>query len=952
MRHLAGAEAFPEASMTRRLVYAVTTTTHAQQAMPRLHGRSTECALVDRLVTCAREGRSSVLVVRGEAGVGKTTLLDYAAHHAPGFRVLQILGVESEMELAYAGLHQLCAPMLNGLDHLPTPQVQALTVALGMTDGEAPGRFVVALGALSLVAAIAHDQPLLCLVDDFQWLDQSSRQVLGFVARRLLAEHVAMVFAIREPSDRPELRDLPEVRLEGLSTPDARSLFTSALPGPIDPSVRDRILTETRGNPLALIELARGVTPADLAGGFATPRAPALSQSIEHSFVRRLEALPAQTRRLIVLAAADPTGEPMLVWRAAAELGISPEAAGPATDAGLLEFGATVRFRHPLVRSAAYASASLGERQAAHAALARVTDPQADPDRRAWHLAEATIGPDEPVAHDLERSAARARRRGGLAAAAAFLERAAALTPERPDRATRTLAAAAAKREAGALDAAVGLLCGIEREPLDDLARARLKMLQGQIAFDQQQVREASRLLTEAARRLEPLSAAMARTAHLEALGAAMWMGDRDGPGGVTEVARAALRAPQRTGAPHAVDRLLDALAHLLADGYAAAADPLTRALAVVLDAQAPADERTHWLWLTVAGSAVTVPQELWDAEAWHLLAARREQFARETGALVQLQFAIHMLAWSHIVSGQLDEAAALLAEDRALAMATGYPPLTYAHILLAAYRAVDDGAPQMIEAAARGAAGRGLQRVLTFTEYATAVLNNGLGHHAAARDAARAAFTRQHAGYGPFIVPELAEAAARTGDMATLSELLAWIGERTRLTPTDWSLGIEARIRALMSDGPATDGLYRDSIAYLRATRVTTELARSHLLYGEWLRRRGRRVDARAQLNDAHGLFEVMGMTAFADRARRELVATGATVRRRVADTRDELTAQERQIAQLARDGLSNPEIGAQLFLSPRTVEWHLRKVFGKLGIGSRRELGGALPAGDPAPL
>ncbi len=341
-------------------------------------------------------------------------------------------------------------------------------------------------------------------MDDFQWLDDASVQVLGFVARRLLAEHVALVFAVREPTERRELAGLPELWLDGLDGSDARALLASALAGPIDPGVRERIITETRGNPLALLELARGSTPAELAGGFATPAATALSDSIEESFRRRLEVLPADTRRLVVLAAADPVGEPMLVWRAAEQLGISPEAAGPATEVGLLEFGARVRFRHPLVRSAAYQSASLPERHTVHGALAQVTDQRADPDRRAWHLAQATLRPDEQVAIELERSADRAQRRGGLAAAAAFLERAAALTPARSRRAARLLAAAAAKRDAGALDAAVALLSAVETDTLDELGRARSETLRGQIAFDQREGREASRLLTDAARRLEP----------------------------------------------------------------------------------------------------------------------------------------------------------------------------------------------------------------------------------------------------------------------------------------------------------------------------------------------------------------------------------------------------------------------------------------------------------------
>ncbi len=887
-------------------------------------------------------------MIRGEAGVGKTALMLYAVDAASAFRVARIAGVEPEMELAYAGLHQLCAPMLDQLASLPQPQADALRVAFGLAPGDPPGRFLVGLATLSLVAAVAHDRPLLCVVDDFQWLDDASVQVLGFVARRLLVERVAMVFAVREPGERGELTGLPELWLDGLDGQDARALLASAIAGPIDPGVRERIITETRGNPLALLELAQGSTPAELAGGFAMPSTTALSDSIEQSFRRRLEALTADTRRLVVLAAADPVGEPMLVWRAAEHLGIAPEAAGPATEVGLLEFSATVHFRHPLVRSAAYNSASLRERHTVHGALARATDPAVDPDRRAWHLAQAALEPDEQVAIELERSAARAQQRGGLAAAAAFLERAAALTPERSLRAARLLAAAGAKRDAGALDTAIGLLSAVETDALDELGRARVETLRGQIAFDQRRGREASRSLAQAARRLEPLDASLARKTHLEALGAAMWVGDRDGPGGTCSAARAALQAPQPPVPLGAIDVLHDGFARLLADGYQAAAGSLRRALELVMATEAPTDDRQHWLWQTVAGSAVTVPQELWDAEAWHTIAVRREHFARHTGALVQLQFALNTLAWSHVLGGQLNKAALLIEEDRTLAAATGNPPVAYTEILLAAFRGEDQRASELIDATAREAAARGLGRVVNFAAYATAVLNNGLGRHVEARDAAHRAFVRDQAGYGPFVVPELAEAAARTGDRSLLFSALAWLGERTRETPSDWSLGIEARIRALLSDRSDADRSYRQSIEHLSRTRVRVELARGHLLYGEWLRRHQRRVDAREQLSTAHDMLEMMGIATFAARARRELLATGGVVRKRTVEARDEFTPQERQIAQLARDGLSNPEIGAKLFLSPRTVEWHLRKVFGKLGIASRRELHQALPSGD----
>jgi DNA-binding CsgD family transcriptional regulator len=890
-------------------------------------------------------------VIRGEVGVGKTALMRYVARQASGFRLAEIAGVEPEMELAYAGLHQLCAPMLGGLADLAEPQRAALSVAFGITGGDPPDRFLVALAALSLLATVAQDRPLLCLVDDAQWLDDASVQVLGFVARRLLADPVAMLFAVRAPGDRRELASLPELRLDGLDERDARALLDSALAGPIDARIREQVITETHGNPLALLELVRGSTPEELAGGFGLPGAIARSTSLETGFRRRLEALPADTRRLIVLAAADPVGDPVLVWRGAEWLGIPLDAAAPAVEAGLLEFGPQVRFRHPLVRSAAYRSAARKERQAAHLALAQVTDPGADPDRRAWHLAQAQTAPDEVVAMELERSATRAQARGGLGAAAAFLERAATLSSDASRRGARLLAAATAKRNAGSLDAAVALLSAIRFEAADEIARARADILRGQIAFDQLRCREAARLLEGAARRLEPVAGDLARSTRLEALGAAMWAGDRDGPTGTRIIAEAALLAPPPADSPSAPDSLLDAFALLFTLGYWAAGPSLHRALEVVLAPQLESDDHERSVRFALAGNAIIVALELWDADAWQALAARHEQVARDAGALRRLQFAVNMLAWVHVSEGELTRAARLLEESRMIAEATGNPPVSYTELIVAAWRGEESRATQLLETTTREAASRGLGRFDAFAAYGGAVLYNGLGRHAKARDLARAAFEREHAGYGPFLVPELAEAAARTGDDALLASLLAWLTERTRVTPSDWSLGIEARIRALMSECEIADALYQESIERLRRTPVRIELARGHLLYGEWLRRETRRLDAREQLASSYEMFSAMGAEAFAERARRELLATGETVRRRSVESRDELTAQERQIAGLARDGLSNPDIGARLFLSPRTVEWHLRKVFAKLGVSSRRELREALPRADKEP-
>jgi DNA-binding CsgD family transcriptional regulator len=888
--------------------------------------------VLDRLIEAVRAGGSRALAVRGEPGVGKTALLEYLVEHASGFRVERAAGVQSEMEIAFSGLQQLLAPMLDRLEHLPGPQRDALQTAFGVSTGSAPDRLFVAVAVLGLLSEVAEAQPLICVVDDEQWLDRASAQVLAFVARRLEAESVGLVFAARGTSD--ELAGLPELVVEGLDESDARALLDSALTGPVDGRIRDQIVGETHGNPLALLELVRGFTPAELAGGFGFARGLPLSRKIEESFQRRLDALPADSRRLLQVAAADPVGEPLLVWRAAERLGIGVEAATPAADAGLLEFGVSVRFHHPLVRSAAYQSASLQERQDLHRALAEVTDPHVDPDRRAWHRAHAAPGPDEDVASELERSAGRAQARGGSAAAAAFLERAAMLTPEPARRAERLLAAARAKRDAGAFDAALGMLVAVEAGPVDALRAANVEQLRGQIALEQQRGSDAARLLLSAAKRLEPLDAELARGTHLEALVAAMWAGD---PDGVLAAAQAARAAPPGREPAGVVDLVLDALAIRLTEGYAAAAPTLTRAVELLLTGD---DAAGRSMWLAGSRPSMLVALELWDDESWFILVERLARAARETGALAHLRVVLHLVAITHVREGDLTTAAVRLEEDRLIAEATGNAPVPYSEMWLAAWRGREAEASELIDSTSHEARARGLGAFVSAANIASAVLYNGLGRHDAARDAAWRAFQPDQIGRDNWFVPELAEAASRTGDDALVRAALEWLSERTRVTPTDWSLGIEARIRALLSAGDVADGLYRESIDRLGGTRLRVELARAHLLYGEWLRREQRRVDAREQLRTAHDMLDAMGVEAFAERARRELRATGESVRRRTAETRDELTAQEAQIARLAAEGLSNPEIGARLFISRRTVEYHLHKVFGKLGISSRNQL------------
>jgi DNA-binding CsgD family transcriptional regulator len=845
------------------------------------------------------------------------------------------------MELAFAGVQQLCAPMLDGLERLPGPQRDALSVALGLTGGAVPDRFLVGLAVLGLISEAAEERPLVCVVDDAQWLDRASVQALEFVARRLLAESVGLVFAVRRSGEAQPLAGLPELVVEGLRNGDARALLGAVISWPLDERVRDRIVAETRGNPLALLELPRGLTPAELAGGFALPVATPLAGRIEDSFRRRIQELPNETQRLLLVAAVEPIGEPALVWRAAQRLGIGVEAADAAESEGLLEFGVRVTFRHPLVRSAVYRAASSKDRREAHRALAEATDPGVDPDRRAWHRAHATGGPDETVASDLERSAGRAQARGGLAAAAAFLERAAALTPERARRAPRALAAAQAKHQAGAPDAALQLLTTAEAGPLDELQRARLDLLRGQIAFTSSRSGDAPPLLLKAAKRLEPLDIELARETYLDVLCATVYVGPLESGCDPREVAQAALAAA-RPGPPRAIDLLLDGLALRITEGYATGALAIRRALSAFDSDDLSAGEGLGWGWL-----ACYIASTQWEHETQYALATRHVQLARNTGALVMLPHTLAQLVGIHMRDGELATAAALMQEVDAGVEATGSGPSLDLALSLAAFQGREAEARALIEAGKEHVRFGGGGIGLVVVQWASALLDNSLGRY---EDALRSGMQARHdpepIGNPPWILPELIEAAAGSGVPEEAADAMRRLSEMTRVSGTDWALGLEARSRALLSDGEEAERLYREAIGRLRGPGSRVDLARALLLYGEWLRREGRRTDAREQLRTAYEMFATMGAEAFAKRAERKLLATGESARKRAVKTSDLLTGQEAQVARLARDGLSNPEIGARLFISPRTVQYHLHKVFTKLGITSRTQLDRVIPS------
>ena len=906
----------------------------------RLLGRQRERAVLERLLNTARDGHGAVLVVHGEPGVGKTALLDWAVEKGEDFRVVRAAGVEGEMELDYAALQQLCSPLLEFSECLPDPQRDALGVAFGIDAGEAPNPFLVGLAALGLLSEAAEQQPVLCVVDDAQWLDGASARALTFVAQRLLAEQIALAFSTR--STNGDLARLPQIRVEPLGHRDARALLESVLVARLDESVLERIVTETGGNPLALLELPRGLTPGQLAGGFGLPAALPLSEGIERSFTRRFLPLPRDAQRLLLLAAAEPVGDPALLRRAAERLGLPESAAEAAEASGLVSLDGAVAFRHPLARSAVYRAADPNDRREAHRALADAADQSVDLDRRAWHRAQATSAPDEDVALELEQSAVRAQARGGFAAAAAFLDWSATLTPDPVRRAQRMLVAAQTKFRDAALDDALALLEATDVDALDELDRARVQLLRAQIGFVSTRGSDAPRTLLDAAKRIAPLSRSLACETYLEAMSAALFAGRLAAPGACARDVAVAARASARPADLEGVGILLDAVASFFTDGYEAALPVWRRALGAFDAGRLPVEEQLRWKWL---GTLVSV--HVWDDARWYAISDAHVRIARQAGALGELPIALGQRAYAHLFAGELVAAGSLIGEIQAATEATGSHLAPYAPVALAAFRGRESDAAALINSARPDVTLRGEGLGLSVLDWAEAVLYNGLGRYEEAQAAALR--VREHPndlGTSNWAAVELIESVVRTGTPHLAAEARACLAATARASGTDWALGILARSDALLADDEEAEALYVEAIDRLGRSLIAADLARAHLLYGEWLRRRRRRLDAREQLRTAHDLFAGFGMEAFAERARVELEATGEHARRRTIDTLDHLTPQETEISRLVADGHTNREIAAQLFISASTVEYHLRKVFRKLGVKSRTQLASRLRA------
>jgi len=906
-----------------------------------LVNRVRERAALDALLQAVRLGMSGTLVLRGEAGIGKTALLERAVGSASDFRVVRALGIESEMELGFAGLHQLVVPFLPKLERLPGPQYHALASAFGLIADGPPDRFQVGLATLTLLADAAADRPLLCVIDDTQWLDRESADVLAFVARRLYADRIAFLFAVREPAERRlPLPGLTELHIGGLTNDDARELLASVATGPLDGQVSQRIIAETRGNPLAILELTAELTPRQLSSASPLPDPLPIGSRLQQRFIRQLKGLPAPTQTLLLLAAAEPSGDAVILWRAAKALGLDRQAVAPAEANRLLVVGPHIAFRHPLIRSAIYYSAPAAERRRMHMVLAAATVAATDPDRYAWHRAAAAVEPDEDIAVELARCGERAQRRGSYSSAAALLSRAAELTPDPGIRVQRLLAAAHGSLMAGAPDRAQALLDEAMPELKDPLQRAVARSLEGGVRFALGQGGQTALILLEAARSMGPFDVTLARQTLLEALQGAVYIHPATTGPVLREIAGEAVALPRPLKTPaRAWDYLLDGYAELITSGYPSGAPLLKQAIQRMLTEELDATDSLRWLGLVLLAS-----YDLFDDAAIHRLATRWVRLAREHAALTILPIALAYLGGAELAAGRLKECEALAEQSLEISAATGNPGMLgasargNAHLL--AWRGNEAEARAQAAIHFAYALERGQTSGVTLAHYALMVLELALGRYQAALDNALPLYQDDSPVAGSWVLPNLVEAAARSGHERAARDALNRLSERAGASGTPLALGLLARSRALLAADTDAESLYQESIERLGRSSAKPELARSHLLFGEWLRRQGRRRDARDKLRTAHDMFASMGIEAFGERARVELLATGERARKRTVETQCELTPQELQIARLVRDGARNQEIAAQLFISPSTVQYHLVKVFRKLGVTSRTQL------------
>jgi DNA-binding CsgD family transcriptional regulator len=905
--------------------------------------RRTERTAIDRVLDAARSGFSGALVLRGGPGVGKSTLLKYAVAAAPDLRASGIAGVESEISMEFGGLHQMLVPFLPRLGDLPPPQRGALRVAFGREAGPPPERFLLGLATLTLLSQAAEEHPLLCIIDDAHWLDPESAQVLGFVARRLCADRVGFIAGVGEPAAQQVFEQLPTITVDGLPDAEARKLLSSVAGGALDAHAVDRILADTRNNPLALVELGTQYTADQLSGRAVQPEPLPLGQRLQEHFLRQVRSLPPDAQAFALLAAADPGGDGARLWRAAAQAGIDPDAASAETaGAGVLEFpGNSIRFRHPLLRSAVYHGANAVDRRQAHRAWSEASHL----DLRVWHLAAAAIVPNEELAAELQHTAERAGTRGGYAARAALLRRSADLTPNDVRRAQREVALAEARLMAGDPVGAQKILDGALPRLTSVTARCQAQRLEGAIRFAQGNAGESARILASASQALVD-DDRMARDTMLLALQAAIWAG----PAQTREIARAARVFPRVPEASASVgDLLLEGYSARFTLGYQAAVQPFRAAVTALLADDLDPAVGLRWFALGTAAAG-----SLWDDQATFDLSDRWVKMARAAGAFTTLPVALAFHAVSESMAGHFREADtrwALVLEMLTISRGPGVLGVnSRSSGLLLAYRghlteARATGLAQVRESAERGQGGPA-----DIGRYIVALADLFGGDYAAAMSYAQTVIENDPAYTAEGALPELIEAAVRAGDREVAATAHKTLSERTLAAGTPWALGLRARCEALLAEGADAEGSYQESISQLKRCRMAVDLARTHLLYGQWLRRAKRRRDARQELRTAHEMFAAMGADRFAERAAAELRATGERARARAPETAVDLTPQETRVADLAASGASDSEIAAQMFISPSTVDYHLRKVFRKLNVTSRTQLAGRLLSGPAA--
>ena len=916
-----------------------------------LIGRSAEQAALGRLVDSLAHGLSAALVLRGDAGVGKTALLAQLPHIAPDVDFTWLSGVESETSLGFAGLHRLLIPHLHRMQEVPPVQRSALASALGLTEAKPTNVFLVGQAVLTMLADAAQARPLVCVIDDAQWLDQESVEVLAFVARRLFAEQLGVVFSVREPPRNQQFEGIAELSISGLETEEAAAMLATITSQRVDPKVAEHVAQMVAGNPMAVGEVGRQLADARLTPDLLLNGPLPLGRRLEEHFRTQVQDLPASCRAVLLLAATHTSTDTAVLRRAAALDGLDLEAAAPAQTNSLIERGADIRFRHPLIRAAVYAAASPAERRHAHKTLAAVIDKTTDRDQHAWHLAAATLLPNENVAAELEGCAVIARSRGGYSDEASFLARAAALSPDSSRAASRYLDSATAALNSGAPHRATELLNLATPHLREPFARVHAQLIHVDIIINSglEPYTALTSKRLEAARALITSDSALARQTLLEAIRSGILCGSYSSDTTLEQLGRTALDLwPALDGAHSVDDFLLQGLATAITDRFTEAAPALRRAVGM-LDQIVSGTELESSTRLMIFDTRVYLGHYaaicIFDDRRLIRLLRDAVDSQRERGILHSLVIGLHILAIHESVMGNISSAVAHKEEAHAVAKALGYTgqrmSATLPNAQLLAWQGRDHEVLEVTTSMFAFAGYLQVGELKRAARHALIVMHIGRGDYEQAFATGMQGLADNYTHLEVESLPSIIEAALRTGRQDVADDVLSKLRTIALASGTNWALGLLTRCSALAAAHKIeAEALYRESIAYLDETIVLTDQARAHLAYGEWLRRQQRYIEARTELRIAYDMFFSMGAPAFAERARVELAAAGAKIKKAKIGTLSTLTPQETQVVELAATGATNQEIATRLFLSTHTVAYHLTKAFRKLGVSSRREL------------